>query len=146
MSTDTSTSLRLSRVINAKPETVFRAWTEPEQLKQWSCPEEMGVADAQVDLKVGGAYRIRMKSAEGSTYTAFGVYREVEAPQRLVYTWEWEEEEHRVGETVVTVEFNDLGESTEVVLTHELFPSAEAKAGHEEGWTSCLNRLERMLG
>ncbi len=50
-----------------------------------------------------------------------------------------------MGETLVTVEFNDLDGSTEVVLTHELFPNAEAKSSHEEGWTSCLNRLERLF-
>lgn len=145
MSTKTDTSLRVSRVIKADAETVFRAWTEAEQLKQWSCPEGLTVADAQVDLSVGGRYRIRMENPEGKVHTAIGVYRQIEPPRRLVYTWDWEEEESRVGETLVTVEFNDLGDSTEVVLRHELFPSAEAKAAHEQGWTSCLNRLEKLF-
>jgi uncharacterized protein YndB with AHSA1/START domain len=144
MSTETGTSLRISRIINADREAVFRAWTEPDQLKRWSCPEGMTVADSQVDLTVGGRYRLRMESPEGKAHTAVGVYREIESPGRLVYTWDWEEES--IGETLVTVEFNDLGESTEVVLIHELFPNAEAKVGHEEGWTSCLNRLEKVLG
>lgn len=146
MSTETGTSLRLSRVIKAGADAVFRAWTEPEQLMQWSCPEGLGIADVQVDLSVGGRYQIRMKNPEnGDIYTAFGVYREIKRPQRLVYTWDWKEQDHKVGETLVTVEFNDLGGSTEVVLTHERFPSADAKTGHEEGWTSCLNRLEKLL-
>ena len=146
MSTDTATSLRVIRLINADPHTVFRAWTEAEQLKQWACPEGTTMADTQVDLSVGGRYRIRMHGADGQVHTAFGTYREITPPRRLVYTWDWEEEDSRVGETVVTVEFTDLGGTTEVVLTHELFPSAEAKAGHEQGWTSCLNRLEQMFG
>jgi uncharacterized protein YndB with AHSA1/START domain len=144
MSTDTGTSLRISRIVNADREAVFRAWTEPEQIKRWSCPEGMNVADSQVDLTVGGRYRLRMESANGKAHTAVGVYREIESPSRLVYTWDWEEES--IGETLVTVEFNDLGESTEVVLVHELFPSAEAKVGHEEGWTSCFNQLEKVFG
>lgn len=144
MSTETSTSLRVSRVIKADRETVFRAWTEPEQLKHWSCPEGMGVAEAQVDLSVGGRYRLRMESPEGETHTAYGVYRVIEPPGRLVYTWDWEEES--MGETLVTVEFNDLGGSTEVVINHELFPNPEAKGDHEKGWTSCLNRLEHLYG
>ena len=145
MSTKADTSLCVSRVIHADPDTVFRAWTEPEQLKHWSCPEGMTVADAYVDLRVGGTYRIRMRGSEGQTHTAVGVYREIARPQRLVYTWEWEEEDHGVGETLVTVEFNDLDGSTDVVLSHELFPNAAAKASHEEGWTSCLNRLEGLF-
>jgi uncharacterized protein YndB with AHSA1/START domain len=146
MSTETGTSLQLSRVIKADVATVFDAWTQPKHLKRWSCPEGMSVADVQVDLKVGGRYRIVMKSPEGQVHTAHGVYRTIERPHKLAYTWAWEEEEdHGIGETLVTVEFNDLGESTEVVLKHEQFPNAEAKAAHEEGWTSCLNRLEKMF-
>lgn len=145
MSTKTATSLRISRVINADPATVFRAWTEPDQLKQWSCPEGLTLGDVQVDLTVGGRYRLRMESPDGAVHTAVGSYREIEAPRRLVYTWQWEEADHDVGETLVTVEFNAMGGTTEVVLTHELFPNAQAKDSHVEGWTSCLDRLERLL-
>ena len=145
MSTQTATSLGVSRVIKADPEAVFRAWTEPDQLKQWSCPEGASVTEAEIDLAVGGKFKIKMENAEGKVHTAFGVYREIEPPHRLVYTWDWQEEEFRVGETLVTVEFNDLGGSTEVVLTHDLFPNTDAKTSHEEGWASCLNRLERVF-
>lgn len=143
MSTKADTSLRLSRQIAAEPATVFRAWTEPEQMKRWASPEGITVADVQVDLRIGGRYRIHMTGSDGKTYTAVGVYREIERPHRLVYTWDWEQES--MGETLVTVEFEERGDSTMVVLTHELFPNAEQKDGHEEGWTSCLNRLERLF-
>ncbi len=144
MSTKTATSLRLSRVIKADPERVFRAWTEPKELKRWSCPEgDYTVADVKADLTVGGRYRIQMKTPEGDLVAAHGVYKEIERPRKLVYTWDWEGES--IGETLVTVEFNDLGGSTEVVLTHERFPNVEAKTGHEEGWTGCLNKLERLF-
>lgn len=146
MSTKTITPLVVSRVVKADPQTVFRAWTEPEQLKRWSAPEGIEVAEANVDLSVGGRYHIRMKSLEGPEHNAAGVYRVIEPPRRLVYTWSWEEKEHDVGETLVTVEFNPIGtDSTEVILTHELFPSEEAKGSHETGWTSVLNRLEAVL-
>lgn len=145
MSTKTITPLVVSRVVRADPETVFRAWTEPEQLKRWSAPEGIQVASAEVDLSVGGRYHIRMQSAEGPEHNAVGVYRVIERPKRLVYTWSWEEKEHDVGETLVTVEFNPIGnDSTEVVLTHDLFPSEEAKGSHETGWASVLDRLEAM--
>jgi uncharacterized protein YndB with AHSA1/START domain len=145
MSTETGTSLRLSRVLNADPDTVFGAWTEPEQLKQWSCPEGTTLERAEVDLKVGGQYLLGMRGSEGQHHTAVGTYREIDRPSRLVYTWAWEEKENDVGETLVTVEFHDLGGSTEVVLTHERFPSAEASENHTQGWTSCLSRLEGMF-
>lgn len=145
MSTDTGTSLRLTRVVKADRDRVFEAWTVPDHLRRWACPEGSQVEDAYVDLTEGGRYRIRMRGPEGQVHTAFGVYREIDRPNKLVYTWDWEEKDHQVGETLVTVEFNDLGGSTEVVLTHELFPNAEAMKAHSEGWNSCLDRFERLL-
>ena len=77
MSTETGTSLRVSRIIKAAPETVFLAWTEPDQMNQWSAPEGMSIA-AEVDLEVGGGYRIRMTSPEGQArIAAFRVYGKV---------------------------------------------------------------------
>jgi uncharacterized protein YndB with AHSA1/START domain len=145
MSTQTGTSLRVSRVIKADRDAVFRAWTEPEQLRQWSSPEGVTLQTAEVDLAVGGRYHLRMHSSEGQEHNAVGTYREIDRPYRLVYTWSWEEEEYDVGETLVTVEFNDLGGSTEVVITHERFPTSQARDDHEQGWTSCLNRLESVF-
>lgn len=142
MKTETSASLRLTRVIKTDPNTAFAAWTQPRHIKRWSCPEGHTVVDSQVDLRVGGAYRLQMRSDDGTVHTARGIYREIDAPHRLVYTWDWEEAEHQVGETVVTIEFRALGGDTEIVLTHELFPAEEAKEAHEVGWTSCLDRLE----
>ncbi len=145
MSTETSTSLQLTRILKADPGRVFRAWSTADGLKQWSCPEGATVGDVSVDLRVGGQYRIRMKGPEGQTYTAVGTYREIAAPNRLVYSWDWEEPDHAVGETLVTVEFEAVGDSTQVTLNHERFPNAEAAGAHEQGWGSCLNRLEATL-
>jgi uncharacterized protein YndB with AHSA1/START domain len=83
MNTQTGISLKLSRVIKADPETVFQAWTEPEQLKRWSAPEGMTVPLAEMDLTVGGRYHIRMRNDEGKEFNAFGVYREIDPPKRL---------------------------------------------------------------
>ena len=141
----TGTSLRVSRVIRADPETVFRAWTEPGQLSRWSAPEGVDVDCAEVDLVVGGRYRIRMKNPEGQEFNAVGVYQRIDRPHLLSYTWQWEEQEHNVGETLVTVQFYDRGGATEVVLVHERFPTAEDMAKHEQGWSSCVNRLEVMF-
>jgi len=144
MTTTTDTSLRLKRKIGADIATVFDAWTEPEQLNQWSAPEGMAV-ETEVDLRVGGRYRLRMKSPDGEIFTAVGEYQEIDRPNRLVYTWGWEETGNDHYETRVTVDFFDRDGATEVVLTHELFPDADLAAEHNEGWTSCLNRLESLF-
>ena len=81
MSTETGTSAaRLAHHQGPPPETVFLAWTEPDQMGQWSAPEGMSVV-AEVDLEVGGRYHLRMTSPEGQEYNAFGTYREIDRPQ-----------------------------------------------------------------
>jgi uncharacterized protein YndB with AHSA1/START domain len=143
MTTATEKSLKLTRLIEADPAKVFDAWTEPQHLNLWSAPEGMDV-EAEVDLSVGGKYRIRMKGAEGE-FNAVGEYLEIDRPNRIRYTWSWEEEGNDYYETVVTVEFHDRDGATEVVLIHEQFPDADIAGKHTEGWTSCLNRLEKVF-
>ena len=142
---ETETGVELTRVVDASPERVWAAWTEPVRMRRWLCPEMATLDKVEADVRPGGRYRLHMRGAEGESYTASGVYRTVEAPRRLVFTWDWEEEGHAVGETVVTVELLEVDEGTEVVLTHEGFPAAEAAEGHRKGWTSILGRLEGVV-
>jgi uncharacterized protein YndB with AHSA1/START domain len=142
-------SLRVSRIIRADPDTLFRAWTDPRQLMHWWRQEGDGwtFAGAAIDLRVGGSYRLGMTDPDGKTHVAVGVYRDVQRPVRLVFTWDWEEPTNRVGDTLVTVEFKDAGANrTEVVLTHERFAEAARMGRHEQGWTELLRLLERSVG
>ena len=138
------TTLHLKRTLAASREKVFRAWTDPEALKRWWGPEGFSTPTVEIDLRVGGKYRIAMRSPHGDTYQLVGTYREVRPPEKLVYTWAWEAEPEQ-GETLVTVEFLDRGDSTEVVLTHELFPSEKVRDEHSKGWTGSLDRLPQAL-
>lgn len=135
-------SLSFSRTIAADRQAVWDAWTQPQHMKKWASPEGVDMLDVEVDLRVGGAYKIRMR-VEGEPRTAHGVYREIEAPSRLVYTWDWEE--GPMGETVVEVEFAEVGKGTEVRLTHSGFPAPEAKEQHAMGWTSCVDKFEALF-
>ena len=136
-------TLQIRRTFSGSQEELFRAWTEPEQLKKWFGPSETcRIPIAEVDLRVEGRYRIRIESDEGNVHQVTGVYREVTAPEKLVFTWFWEEGGMDIEETLVTVEFQDAGESnTEVVLTHERFPNQEAVNNHRQGWQGSLNRI-----
>ena len=82
---------------------------------------------------------------EDNEYTAIGTYREIDAPNRIVYTWDWKEEDNRVGETLVTVEFEARGDATEVVLLHSGFAAVEAKEHHEQGWGGCMALFETLF-
>lgn len=144
MASQDGTTLRLTRRIQAPRARVFRAWTNPEVIPRWWIPfDGYSVPAAEVDLRAGGAYRITMQSPGGDVFALRGVYREVRPPERLVYTWRWDgtRDADEIGETVVTVEFKDLGDTTEVVLTHAGFPGTELRARHETGWNGVLEHL-----
>ena len=146
MPTDTATSLTLTRVIRAGREEVFRAWTDPAEMKKWFCPEGGTVDQAESDLVVGGRYKVAMRMPDG-VHVATGVYREIVPPSRLAFTWRWEGGVGmKEGETLVTLELQERGDATELVLSHEFFPTGEARDGHEQGWSSALNRLEGLFG
>jgi uncharacterized protein YndB with AHSA1/START domain len=137
-------TLIVKRMLKAPQELAFAAWTSAEHIQQWMRPEPgMTIPYASVDLRVGGKYRIQMKTPDGEFFTAVGEFKEIKAPERLVYTWDWEKDGsgEEFGEvegktTLVTVEFFKRGEqSTEFVLTHTRFATTESRDSHAQGWS-----------
>jgi uncharacterized protein YndB with AHSA1/START domain len=129
------------RTIKAAPERVFRAWTEPEQLVAWWGPRPVTCPHAEVDLRVGGRYRIVNALPDGRRLEIHGEFRVVEPPHRLVYTWQIDDVP---GESsVVTVRFEPRGQNTEVIVVHEEIPSETVRDSHAKGWAGCLDALER---
>lgn len=145
--TGSETALRLVRRYPAPPNRVFDALTKPDLLSRWFAPSDD--FDAVVDrfeAEVGGSYRIEMRNKDGNVHTCIGKVQEVDAPNRLVYTWRWEG--GAMGEmpdTLVTWELQPVGNGTELVLIHERFPNEEAKGQHEQGWNGCMERLARLF-
>ena len=147
MATDTQAkgeALEVRRTFAATRQRVFDAWTRPEALKLWAAPGAMTAPIAEVDLRVGGSYRIHMRAPDGKEHRVLGEYREVDPPRRLVYTWTWETNPD-VTDSVVTVEFHERGTSTEVVLRHERLPTAESRDRHAVGWGGCLEKLQTVV-
>jgi uncharacterized protein YndB with AHSA1/START domain len=139
------TTLQLRRVFKAPREKVFAAWIDPKQMKQWIIPQEgFSVQNVEADLRIGGKYRIEMLSPKGNFHTAVGVYREISAPRKLVFTWSWLEYPMH-GETQVTIEFRDRGGATEMVFTHEFFPNKASRDDHNRGWNGCFDQLANFL-
>ena len=144
---DTQDSMTIRRTIGASRQRVFEAWTEPAHLKNWwRANPKWSTEIAEVDLKVGGKYRLGMRDPEqDGPFVCFGEFVEIDPPEKLVYTWSWEAPGMEVGETLVTVEFIEKGDATELVLKHERFPDAEAAAKHNEGWSGCLNNFAELF-
>lgn len=141
-------SITVERTFKAPREEVFDAWTNPAKLKRWwaAAPDDQPSL-AEVDLRVGGAYRLGMQKAGApAPVVVGGKFMEVSPPERLVYTWEWEGEMPGGAPTQVTVEFRQEGAGTRVVITHERFESKERGQSHAEGWGGCLESLAGLLG
>lgn len=141
----TVTKLFLKRTLAAPREKVFKAWTDAAEIKKWFAPGPMQTPIAEIDLRVGGKYRIVMKDlSKDVLYVRTGVYREIRPPEKLVFTWT-SEGNPQPGETLVTIEFREKGKTTELLLTHEFFSDEESKKRHNEGWIGCLDKLEKVL-
>ena len=135
------TSITVSKLYNASQQEVFAAWIERDTLAQWMCPEGGCVSFAAVDARVGGAYRIDMQFGN-EVIVHRGVYREIVPPEKLVFTWVSVNTHQQ--ETLVTVELVARGTQTELVLTHEHFPSEESAQAHTAGWQGVLSMLEKL--
>ena len=141
--------LHLERSLSAPREAVFAALTEHEQLlRWWAVSTEHRPTIAEIDLVVGGRYRLGMRGPSGAEHVVGGEFHEIEPPRRLVYSWAWETggEEEAASETVVTIELEAQGsDSTLLRLTHRRFPSDDQAARHREGWCGVLDSLTRTL-
>lgn len=137
------TRLQVKKFIRSARDKVFQAWIQPDMMRKWFAPGEMTVPHAEADAVVGKGYRIQMRAVDGTVNTTSGIYREIVPGKKLVFTWGWEGPE-RV-ETLVTVDFIDKDDGTEVTVTHERFTNPEQAKMHTEGWIGCLESLVRFL-
>ncbi len=136
--------LLVRRTIHATAARIFEAWTQPEHLCAWWGPRPVTCSGAEVDLRVGGRYRIVNALPDGNTVTIEGEFREVEPPHKLVYTWRMGQ--GTVESSRVTVRFEPRGDSTEVIIVHDQIPSDEVRESHEQGWNGCFDSLALYLG
>lgn len=132
---DKSLRVSIEKIINAPITDVFRAWTDPEVMKQWYSPAGMTTTKAESNPTVGGEYLVTM-AMEGQEFNNSGKYLEVDEPNKLVFTWNDDD-------SVVTVLFKEVEDGkTEVLLTHTGFVDEESRAQHEQGWVGCFESLQ----
>jgi uncharacterized protein YndB with AHSA1/START domain len=138
-------SLALSRSYPVLPEKVWRAWTDPQALKKWWGPgSNEPVSLAELDVRVGGRFRIVFGGPDGKAHECAGIYREVVPNRKLVFTWTWPNSTPE-RESLVTVVFRAVGEGTELDFRHEQLFDEKVRDGHKRGWTAALDNLERFL-
>ena len=137
-------ALRLDRHYDAAPEEVWRAWTEPEEMKRWWGPGKNDVVHlAESDVRVGGRFRVAFTSDSDEMLEVSGVYSEVVPHRKLVFTWAWKSAPEQ--ESRVTVTFKPSGGGTDLTLLHEQFFDAGARDAHEEGWSNALAKIDAVI-
>jgi uncharacterized protein YndB with AHSA1/START domain len=139
-------ALVLTRVFDAPAALLFEVWTDPRHLMAWWGPRRHPVAQMEMDVRPGGAWRGCLRSSEnGEELWQRGTFREVAPPHRIVFTFVWEEAGERGLETLVTVTFADEGGKTRMTLRQTPFQSVAERDGHGGGWSSSFDRLEDHL-
>ena len=138
-------SLTLTRRFRASPEKVWAAWTDPEKLIAWFCTTKAkpGTMRADLDVRVGGRYRISFDMESGEHSEVGGTYREVVANERLMFSWAWHSTPER--ESLVTVSIRPDAAGTLMVFTHEQFFDEAARDNHAKGWDELFGQLEAIL-
>lgn len=137
---DDAIKLVVFRMIIATPERVFAACTDPKQLVAWWGPKGVTCIGAEVDLRVGGRYRIGNRMPDGKEIWITGTFEVIKRPHLLTYSWQIE---GMPGDAErVTVQFEErFGDETEVILTHEKISSEALRDQHAYGWMGCLDGL-----
>ena len=133
----------LNRTLHAPRALVFRAFIEPDRMKLWWAPQGFRMLSCALDLREGGAWRMRIRSEEtGAVQTEVGTYREIREPDRLVFTHAWVRSDGTLtAPTVVTVRFTERDGMTDIAFTQADFTSTEFCKSHEDGWASSLEQL-----
>jgi uncharacterized protein YndB with AHSA1/START domain len=151
------TELVIERVLDAPREQVWKAWTDPEQVKKWWGPKHFTAPTIKIDLQEGGKYLFCMRSPDGQDYWSTGVYREIVPMERIVVTDSFADENGNVVpatnygmpdmplETQITVTFEELGGQTKLTLRHAGMPAGEMGEQAEAGWNESLDKLAESV-
>lgn len=141
-------NLLVRRRFAASRERMFRAFTEPDLLETWFSPSsEIATEVREYSLRPGGPYRLIFGFPDGTKSVVAGRFEEVRRPERLAFSWTWEPPDPHAGvATRVIVELHEMGEETEIVVTHERLPDEETRKRHDEGWAATLERLSEWIG
>jgi uncharacterized protein YndB with AHSA1/START domain len=143
-STQDRPSLSIARQYAVPPEKVWRAWTDPQALSRWFGPGGPGsVTLAELDVRVGGRYRIAFRTQDGEEHGVSGTYQEVAENRRLSFTWAWQSTPDRV--SLVTIELRPTAQGTELDFRHDRFFDQQARDNHERGWAATFAKLDEFL-
>jgi uncharacterized protein YndB with AHSA1/START domain len=140
---DDAGTLVITRILDAPPASVFDAWLSREEWQTWIGPEGVQCEVPLLEPHVGGRYRVTMHLSGGLTIPVDGVFKIIDRPHTLAMTWGMEGDPSR--QSLLTITFKQLGQSTELTLRQEGLGSASNRDDHGKGWNSAINKLVAYL-
>jgi uncharacterized protein YndB with AHSA1/START domain len=136
--------VRIERTFEATAEDVFDAWTSPEVIGRWFRPAKgWREAEAEVDLRVGGRVEVVMRTPEGDPVRAGGEYTLIDRPNKLAFTWTFEDDPSN--EQMIEIEFTEQDGATTVVFVNSHISEARRRDAQDEGWNACFDEFGRVL-
>jgi uncharacterized protein YndB with AHSA1/START domain len=134
--------LLIVRSFDAPPSAIFALWSDAAHLKRWMGPKDFTCPEAILDFRVGGTYRVMIKSAEHGENWFGGVYREIEPDKRLVFTFTWDKGPSAGIETLVTITLEEHAGKTIQTFRQARFRDAAARDRHTHGWNGMFDKEE----
>ena len=133
----------IERIFDAKVELLWETWTHPKYIEQWFGSDPYGaVQKVDIDLTIGGKFRIQFSDSDTSVHIARGEYLKIDKYKNLKMTWEWESELNQVSE--LNVDFISMDDKTKIILTHSNLVF-ETVHNYELGWNGAFNKIENKI-
>jgi uncharacterized protein YndB with AHSA1/START domain len=142
-------SFQITQHLPGPPTAVYNAWIDPEQLQQWFRPDaHTRPVLVESDLRTGGDFRFDLTTDDGETLRFGGLYRRLDPPRRLVFTWHWADELGIDGlseDTYVEITLAETADQTNLTLLHDEFLTEADLAWHKEFWQGVLAQLTKFI-
>ncbi|WP_432798008.1 SRPBCC family protein [Poriferisphaera sp. WC338] len=148
MPVSTDQTLTIVRNLNADPMTVYNAWMDPNQRKQWFTPsaDMMTCTNCTIDAKVGGQYRMKLVTNEGDKeYHMGGEFRELDPGNKIIFTWKSCSESDNDPAATCTVTLKPTKTGTEMTFIQVGFANDESRNDQTQGWNGCFTTLEQYV-
>jgi uncharacterized protein YndB with AHSA1/START domain len=124
----------------------FAALAKPDGIAEWWGPDAGPVLLAETDVRIGGRFRVRFRTVDGTEHESTGEYLEIAEPKRLVMSWQWTsggESDEGAEVSRIEIDLKPIDTGTEITLTHARLRTEVSRASHERGWAGALDKLVR---
>ena len=138
------TIIHLKRTFPFRSKPLFEAFLSPEQFRKWFSPPGFTVINVEIASVAGGSYKCELEKADGMKLVIRGRYEEIVVNSKICFTFEYEPDLSDIGESKVTVSFNETGDNTEITLVQEIYRDIPTE-GRTKGWEYMFSALEGIL-